>query len=76
MKKRWILEAITWKVSSTLIGILCVLFITGQYSVTGWYIATYVPLTIAWYLAHKQLWSAWKHRNDEEEDPREPEYHI
>lgn len=63
IKKRWIIEAITWKISSTILGILCVWFITGDLlKFGGLYLATYAPLSTIWYLMHKKLWSNWKQR--------------
>jgi uncharacterized membrane protein len=64
IKKRWILEAITWKASSTLLGALIILALTGRWKLSLIYMLIYVPVSTLWYLVHKKLWSLWKHRKE------------
>ena len=72
IKKRWLVEAFTWKVSSTILGILCVWLITGSLLKSGGlYLLTYTPLSTLWYIAHKKLWSNWKRRQYEKEEALE-----
>lgn len=71
IKKRWLVEALTWKISSTILGVLCVFFATGQWAMGGVYLLTYAPLSTIWYIVHKKLWSNWKRKQYEKAEADE-----
>lgn len=73
IKKRWLVEALTWKISSTLLGLACVLWAAGAWKVSLLYIATYFPLSTIWYVIHKKLWSNWKRKQYEKAEAAEEE---
>lgn len=62
MKKRWFIEALTYRASSTGIELITFLAITGQLKLLGLYALIRIPIGLIWYVCHKKLWSIWKHK--------------
>jgi len=61
-KTRWIWKSISWKLISAVTGALVVLGVTGQYKASWGYLAWYVPITLAFFVAHEYVWQQIKLR--------------
>jgi len=62
-KKRWVYKAIVWKFISAITGALVVLGLTGRYSTSWQYLAWYVPITLALFVANEYVFWRIKIRN-------------
>ena len=62
MRTRWIAEAITYKISSTILGLLILLVCTGKWRLSLTVTAIHFPIAIVWYLIHRKLWNNYKRR--------------
>jgi len=59
-KKRWIAKAISWKAISAVLGAVIVYFLTGEYKMSVGYLAIYMPISLALFIANEKVWHVWK----------------